>query len=63
MENLGEGGKACSHYSMLVFLLSMLDPTMFVANSSGLVSARLWIEINTIDKAIKALFVPFVTTG
>lgn len=63
MENLGEGGKAGSHYSLLVFLLSMLDPAMFVANSSGLVSARLWIEINMMDKAIKALFVPFVTTG
>lgn len=41
----------------------MLDPAVSVANGSGLVSARLWIEINTMDKAIKALFVPFVTTG
>lgn len=63
MENLGRGGAAGSHYSMLVFLLSMLDPAVSVANCSGLVSARLWSEINTMDKAIKALFVPFVTTG
>lgn len=41
----------------------MLDPAVSVANGSGLVSARLWFEINTMDKAIKALFVPFVTTG
>lgn len=26
-------------------------------------SEQLWMEINTMDKAIKALFVPFVTTG
>lgn len=41
----------------------MLEPAVSVANSSGLVSAQLWIEINAMDKAIKALFVPFVTTG
>lgn len=56
-------GAAGSHYSMLVFFLSMLQPAVSVANGSGLVSARLWIGINTMDKAIKALFVPFVTTG
>lgn len=62
MENLG-WGSAGSHYSMLVFFLSMLRPAMSVGNSSELVSAQLWIEINVMDKAIKVLFVPFVTTG
>lgn len=47
----------------LFFFLSMLGPAASVAHGSGPVSARLWIEINTTDKAIKALFVPFVTTG
>lgn len=40
-----------------------LDPAVSVTKGSGLVSARLWIEINTTDKAIKALFVLFVPTG
>lgn len=47
----------------LFFFLSMLEPAVSVANGSELVSAQLWIEINAMDKAIKALFVPFVTTG
>ena len=41
----------------------MLNPAVAVANGCELVSAQLWIEINTMDIAIKALFVPFVTTG
>lgn len=46
---------------MLVFFLSVLQPAVSVANGSGLVSARLWIEKKkpTMDKAIKVLFVPF----
>lgn len=62
MENPGWGSVG-SHYSMLVFFfsLSVLEPAMSVGNSSELVSAQLWIEINAMDKAINALFVPFVT--
>lgn len=59
----GSGGLLVHIILCLFFFLSMLDPAVSVANGSGLVSARLWIEINTMDKAIKALFVPFVTTG
>ena len=45
---------------MLVFFLSVLQPAVSIANGSGLVSARLWIEKKpTMDKAIKVLFVPF----
>ncbi len=47
----------------LFSFLSMLEPAVSVASGSELVSARQWIEINTMDKVIKALFVPFVTTG
>lgn len=46
-----------------VCFLRKIDPAVSAANGSGLVSARLWIEINTMDNAIKALFVPFVPTG
>lgn len=48
---------------MLVVVPSACRILLTVANRVGLVSARLWIEINTTDKAIKALLVPFVTTG
>lgn len=42
---------------------AVLDPAVSAANGSGLVSARHWNKLNTTDKAIKALFVPFVSTG
>lgn len=36
---------------------------LWPAAEARLPSARLWIGINAMDKAIKALFVPSVTTG
>lgn len=57
------GGSWFTLFYACFFSLSMLEPAVSIANSSGLVSARLWIEINTLDRAIKALLVRFVTTG
>lgn len=59
MENLGWWA-AGSHYFMLVF---PQHTRACCVCSQQQWAARLWIEINTMDKAIKALFVPFVTTG
>ena len=64
MENLGWGGVGrfwfTLFYACFFFFLrpAVLDPAVSVANGSWL-----WFEINTMDKAIKALFVPFVATG
>jgi len=57
MENLAEGAEWLTLFSFCAcfFPLGMLQPAVSVADSSGLVSARLRIEINTLDKAIKAL--------
>lgn len=58
--NQKSGLGSCWFHACVSFL-SMLEPAVSIC--SRLLSAQLWIEINAMDKAIKTLFVPFVTTG